>query len=229
MASVKVLDVAGKSKGSVDLDDGVFGIQPNVPVMHQVVTAQLAARRAGTHSTLTRAEVRGGGRKPFKQKGTGNARAGLDPLPALGGRRRRARPQAPQLRPAHPEEDGAPGPPLRALGPGVRRQGAGRGRLGLGDAPHQGRRRRAGGPEARRPGARGAAAFRGSRCSQLPQPASGAGPRGRRAQRLRRPLQRRGRLLEGDAARGRAHRQDGPPPGGRRGSPRRGRRGRHGR
>ena len=76
MASVKVLTVAGKPKGSVELDDGVFGIQPNVPVMHQVVTAQLAARRAGTHSTLTRAEARGGGRKPFKQKGTGNARAG---------------------------------------------------------------------------------------------------------------------------------------------------------
>jgi large subunit ribosomal protein L4 len=76
MASVKVLTVAGKAKGSVELDDGVFGIQPNVPVMHQVVTAQLAARRAGTHSTLTRAETRGGGRKPFKQKGTGNARAG---------------------------------------------------------------------------------------------------------------------------------------------------------
>ena len=76
MASVKVLTVAGKAKGSVELDDGVFGIQPNVPVMHQVVTAQLAARRAGTHSTLTRAEARGGGRKPFKQKGTGNARAG---------------------------------------------------------------------------------------------------------------------------------------------------------
>jgi large subunit ribosomal protein L4 len=76
MASVSVVDVAGKAKGKVELDDGVFGIQPNVPVMHQVVTAQLAARRAGTHSTLTRAEVRGGGRKPYKQKGTGNARQG---------------------------------------------------------------------------------------------------------------------------------------------------------
>jgi large subunit ribosomal protein L4 len=76
MASVSVVDVAGKAKGKVELDDAVFGIQPNVPVMHQVVTAQLAARRAGTHSTLTRAEVRGGGRKPYKQKGTGNARQG---------------------------------------------------------------------------------------------------------------------------------------------------------
>jgi large subunit ribosomal protein L4 len=85
MASVKVLDVAGKAKGSVELDDGVFGIQPNVPVMHQVVTAQLAARRAGSHSTLTRAEVRGGGRKPYKQKGTGNARQGSTRSPQWTG------------------------------------------------------------------------------------------------------------------------------------------------
>ena len=76
MASVKVLDVAGKAKGEVELDEAVFGIQPNVPVMHQVVTAQLAARRSGSQSTKTRSEVRGGGRKPYKQKGTGNARQG---------------------------------------------------------------------------------------------------------------------------------------------------------
>ena len=66
----------GAEKGSVDLDEGYFGIQPNVPVMHQVVTAQLAARRSGTQSTKTRAEVRGGGAKPWKQKGTGRARQG---------------------------------------------------------------------------------------------------------------------------------------------------------
>src|SRR5262245_47435838 len=81
MASVKVVDVDGKAKGDVELDDAVFGIQPNVPVMHQVVTAQLAARRAGTHSTRTRSEVRGGGRKPYKQKGTGNARQGSTRAP----------------------------------------------------------------------------------------------------------------------------------------------------
>jgi large subunit ribosomal protein L4 len=73
---IKVRDISGKDKGSVELDGNVFGIQPNVPVMHQVVTAQLAARRAGSHSTKTRAEVAGGGRKPYKQKGTGNARQG---------------------------------------------------------------------------------------------------------------------------------------------------------
>jgi large subunit ribosomal protein L4 len=63
-------------KAIVELDAEIFGIEPNVPVMHQVVNAQLAARRAGTHSTKTRAEVRGGGAKPWKQKGTGRARQG---------------------------------------------------------------------------------------------------------------------------------------------------------
>jgi len=72
---------AGADAGTVELADEVFGIQPNVPVMHQVVTAQLAARRAGTHSTKTRAEVRGGGAKPFKQKGTGRARQGSTRAP----------------------------------------------------------------------------------------------------------------------------------------------------
>jgi large subunit ribosomal protein L4 len=76
MASVKLTTAAGKSSGEVDLDDQLFGVQPNVPLMHQVVTAQLAARRAGTQSTKTRAEVRGGGAKPWRQKGTGRARQG---------------------------------------------------------------------------------------------------------------------------------------------------------
>jgi large subunit ribosomal protein L4 len=63
------------------LPEGIFGIQPNVPVMHQVVTAQLAAARSGTHSTKTRAEVSGGGAKPWKQKGTGRARQGSSRAP----------------------------------------------------------------------------------------------------------------------------------------------------
>jgi large subunit ribosomal protein L4 len=79
--TVDVTDTAGKGAGSVDLDPEVFGIQPNVPVMHQVVTAQLAARRSGTQSTKTRAEVRGGGAKPWKQKGTGRARQGSTRAP----------------------------------------------------------------------------------------------------------------------------------------------------
>ncbi len=69
-------NVSGKDAGKVELDAAVFGLEPNVPVMHQVVTAQLAARRSGTQSTKTRAEVRGGGKKPWAQKGTGNARQG---------------------------------------------------------------------------------------------------------------------------------------------------------
>ncbi len=68
--------VAGRSVGQVSLDEAVFGIQPNLAVLHQVVTAQLAAARAGTQSTRTRAEVSGGGKKPYKQKGTGRARQG---------------------------------------------------------------------------------------------------------------------------------------------------------
>jgi large subunit ribosomal protein L4 len=76
MASYDVKTAAGASSGSVELDDAIFGIQPNVPVMHQVVTAQLAARRAGTQHTKTRAEVAGGGSKPWRQKGTGRARQG---------------------------------------------------------------------------------------------------------------------------------------------------------
>jgi large subunit ribosomal protein L4 len=72
-------------KSDVTLDPATFGIQPNVPVMHQVVTAQLAARRAGTQSTKTRSEVRGGGAKPFRQKGTGNARQGTIRAPHYSG------------------------------------------------------------------------------------------------------------------------------------------------
>jgi large subunit ribosomal protein L4 len=81
MASVPVRSVAGAEVGTVELAEETFGVLPNVPVMHQVVVAQLAARRAGTQSTKTRAEVRGGGKKPFKQKGTGNARAGSTRAP----------------------------------------------------------------------------------------------------------------------------------------------------
>jgi large subunit ribosomal protein L4 len=66
----------GGDAGEVELPDDVFGIEPNVAVMHQVVTAQLAAKRAGSHSTKTRSEVRGGGSKPWRQKGTGRARQG---------------------------------------------------------------------------------------------------------------------------------------------------------
>jgi large subunit ribosomal protein L4 len=76
MPTIDVVDASGKKTSTTDLDDAVFGIEPNGPVLHQVVTAQLAARRSGTQSTKTRADVRGGGAKPWKQKGTGRARQG---------------------------------------------------------------------------------------------------------------------------------------------------------
>ena len=85
MSKIDVLSPAGKKAGSVELDDAVFGLEPNVSVMAQVVTAQLAARRAGTQSTKTRSEARGGGAKPWAQKGTGRARAGSSRSPIWRG------------------------------------------------------------------------------------------------------------------------------------------------
>jgi large subunit ribosomal protein L4 len=85
MAQITLKTTQGADAGNVELDDAVFGIQPNVPVMHQVVTAQLARRRAGTQSTKTRSEVRGGGAKPYRQKGTGNARQGSTNSPHYTG------------------------------------------------------------------------------------------------------------------------------------------------
>ena len=76
MATVKVFNMAGSEVSETELSDGVFGIEPNVSVMHAVVVNYLANQRQGTQSTLTRTEVRGGGRKPWRQKGTGNARQG---------------------------------------------------------------------------------------------------------------------------------------------------------
>ena len=76
MASIPLYKQTGEKKGSVSLDDSVFGAEFNEPLVHQVVVAQLNAKRQGTKSTLTRTEVRGGGIKPWRQKGTGRARQG---------------------------------------------------------------------------------------------------------------------------------------------------------
>ena len=76
MPKVKVFDMAGKDVGELELNDAVFGIEPNVEAMHRAVVAYLANQRQGTQSALTRAEVAGGGRKPWRQKGTGRARQG---------------------------------------------------------------------------------------------------------------------------------------------------------
>uniref|UniRef100_A0A942SXN1 Large ribosomal subunit protein uL4 n=1 Tax=Neobacillus citreus TaxID=2833578 RepID=A0A942SXN1_9BACI len=74
--TIDVLDVSGTKSGTVELPAAIFDVETNVPLIHQVVTAQLAAARQGTHKTKNRGEVRGAGRKPFKQKGTGRSRQG---------------------------------------------------------------------------------------------------------------------------------------------------------
>ncbi|MGE0297888.1 MAG: 50S ribosomal protein L4 [Pseudonocardia sp.] len=84
-ASVEVRSPAGEAAGSVELPAHVFDVTANVPLMHQVVVAQQAAARQGTHDTKTRGEVRGGGRKPYRQKGTGRARQGSTRAPQFAG------------------------------------------------------------------------------------------------------------------------------------------------
>ncbi|MDE9365254.1 50S ribosomal protein L4 [Luteipulveratus sp. YIM 133132] len=85
MTSVDILKPSGDKAGSVELPAEVFDVQTNVPLIHQVVVAQLAAARQGTHATKTRGEVRGGGRKPYRQKGTGRARQGSTRAPQFAG------------------------------------------------------------------------------------------------------------------------------------------------
>lgn len=76
MATVSTFDMTGKQTGTMELADAIFGIQPNATVLHSAVVNYLANQRQGTQSTLTRSEVRGGGKKPWRQKGTGHARQG---------------------------------------------------------------------------------------------------------------------------------------------------------
>lgn len=85
MSSVDIQTPAGKAAGKAELPAEIFDVQVNIPLMHQVVVAQLAAARQGTHDTKTRAEVSGGGRKPYKQKGTGRARQGSTRAPQFVG------------------------------------------------------------------------------------------------------------------------------------------------
>jgi len=80
-----VKEVGGKTNGTVELPAEIFGVTANIALMHQVVTAQLAAARQGTHSTKTRGEVSGGGKKPYRQKGTGRARQGSTRAPQFAG------------------------------------------------------------------------------------------------------------------------------------------------
>ena len=82
MATVKMLNMEGKEAGTIELKDEIFGIEPNEAAVHQVVVNYLANQRQGTQSAKTRAEVRGGGRKPFRQKGTGRHRQGSSTDPS---------------------------------------------------------------------------------------------------------------------------------------------------
>jgi large subunit ribosomal protein L4 len=83
--TVDVVDTEGNKAGTAELPEEVFDVQTNVPLIHQVVVAQLAAARQGTHDTKTRGQVRGGGKKPYKQKGTGRARQGSTRAPQFAG------------------------------------------------------------------------------------------------------------------------------------------------
>lgn len=82
---IDVRTPGGKTDGSVELPAALFDVEPNIALMHQVVTAQLAAKRQGTHATKTRAQVSGGGKKPYRQKGTGRARQGSTRAPQFTG------------------------------------------------------------------------------------------------------------------------------------------------
>ena len=85
MTTVDILDTKGSKAGTAELPAEIFDVQANIPLMHQVVVAQLAAARQGTHKTKTRGEVSGGGAKPYKQKGTGRARQGSTRAPQFVG------------------------------------------------------------------------------------------------------------------------------------------------
>ena len=85
MATIEMKDASGKKVKDAELSAAVFEIEPNVHVMHEVVRSQRAARRQGTHDTLTRGQVRGGGKKPWRQKGTGRARQGTIRAPQWAG------------------------------------------------------------------------------------------------------------------------------------------------
>src|ERR1700679_248703 len=85
MATLELINQEKKKVGTIELRDDVFAVDVNVPLVHQVLKAQLAGRRQGTAKTKTKSEIRGGGKKPFKQKGTGNARQGSIRSPLMVG------------------------------------------------------------------------------------------------------------------------------------------------
>ena len=193
--NVKSSTPTGETSADIELDDAIFAAKVNVPLMHQVVTAQLAAARAGTHSTKTRGEVRGGGAKPWRQKGTGRARHGSSREPQWKGGGIAFGPKPRDHSQSVPKKMKAAA--LRSAlsvrandGKRVRRR-----RARVRAAEDEGRDRRAQGVGGRGQGAARPHARRtGSTALRVPQPA--AGPRDRRApaQRLRRHERRQRRL-----------------------------------
>ena len=113
-----VYNATGETVGTVALDDALFGITPNVAVMHQALVRQQANARHGTHDTKTRGEVRGGGRKPYRQKGTGRARQGSTRCAAVEGRRHRLGAASTQVHAGDAAQDAPTRDSLRALGKG---------------------------------------------------------------------------------------------------------------
>ena len=111
MTTLDIRNASGEAAGSVELPAEIFDVQANIPLMHQVVVAQLAAARQGTHATKTRGDVRGGGKKPYRQKGTGRARQGSSRAAHMRGggvvhgprHRRRQGPAAHQGRSSRPQ------------------------------------------------------------------------------------------------------------------------------
>ena len=142
MTTIDIKDAKGAKAGTAELAASVFGIEPNLAVMHQVVRAQRASWRQGTHDTRTRGEVRGGGKKPWKQKGTGRARQGRHPLSSVARRRYRLGSASSLLR-LQGEQQGSQA--CYALGPfrqACRRRADRCRHLRLRAAFHQGRNRR---------------------------------------------------------------------------------------
>ena len=177
--------IDGSVVDEIVLDPEIFGLEPRPAVLHQVVTAQLAAARSGTQSTRTHAEVSGGGAKPFRQKGTGRARQGStrSPQSAGGGV---ASAQAPFLPPAHPEEDDPPGPVLRAVGQGHRGEGCPCRGLDVRGAQDEGCGLGAGSARHRRACPGGVGTRRWDRGPLVREPAPGPASAARGAERLRR-------------------------------------------
>ena len=117
---VPVRNMAGETVGEIELSDDVFGIEPHVAVMHQALLRQMANARLGTHETKTRGEVAGGGRKPWRQKGTGRARQGSTRAPQWKGGGTVFGPTAAQLCAKDEPQDAPPGAAVGAFGQGGR-------------------------------------------------------------------------------------------------------------